>query len=139
MKLYSKTTVQIRVEDHKKILVVNKQENSMSKAMSDVGQFHSKEQIQEQACLWISRMDRGLSQTEHIIPGHGNPTTLENANKDSYEYLKFLRKSVSEFIDDDGDISEISKVDQSPYKYLSNFDSLSGRNAQQVYTEMEFE
>ena len=76
---------------------------------------------------------------EHIIPGHGNPTTLEKANKDSYEYLKFLRKSVSEFIDDDGDISEISKVDQSPYKYLSNFDSLSGRNAQQVYTEMEFE
>ncbi len=76
---------------------------------------------------------------EHIIPGHGNPTTLETANKDSYGYLKYLRKSVAEFIDDDGDISEISKVDQSPYKYLLNYDSLSGRNAQQVYTEMEFE
>ncbi len=76
---------------------------------------------------------------EHIIPGHGNPTTLETANKDSYGYLKYLRKSVAEFIDDDGDISEIGKVDQSPYKYLFNYDSLSGRNAQQVYTEMEFE
>ncbi len=32
--------------------------------MSNVSQFHTKEQIQEQACLWISRMDRGLSQTE---------------------------------------------------------------------------
>ncbi len=32
--------------------------------MSNVSQFHTREQIQEQACLWISRMDRGLSQTE---------------------------------------------------------------------------
>ena len=36
----------------------------MSKPMSNVSQFHSKEQIQEQACLWVSRMDRGLSPTE---------------------------------------------------------------------------
>ncbi len=32
--------------------------------MSNVSQFHSKERIQEQACLWISRMDRGLSHVE---------------------------------------------------------------------------
>ena len=32
--------------------------------MSNISQFHTKEQIQEQACLWISRMDRGLSPTE---------------------------------------------------------------------------
>ena len=32
--------------------------------MSNVSQFHSKERIQEQACLWISRMDRGLSIAE---------------------------------------------------------------------------
>jgi len=32
--------------------------------MSNVSQFHSKERIQEQACLWISRMDRGLSAVE---------------------------------------------------------------------------
>ncbi len=76
---------------------------------------------------------------EHIVPGHGSPTTLETANKDSYEYLKFLRKSVADFIENDGDISEINKVDQSQYKYLLNYDTLSGRNAQQVYTEMEFE
>jgi len=76
---------------------------------------------------------------KHIIPGHGNPTTLETADKDTYGYLTSLRESVAEFIDDDGDISEISKVDQSAYKYLLNYDSLSGRNAQKVYTEMEFE
>ena len=27
---------------------------------------------------------------EHIVPSHGNPTTLAKANKDSYEYLKFF-------------------------------------------------
>jgi len=32
--------------------------------MNNVSQFHTKEQIQEQACLWISRMDRGLSPNE---------------------------------------------------------------------------
>jgi len=32
--------------------------------MNNVSQLHSKVQIQEQACLWISRMDRGLTQIE---------------------------------------------------------------------------
>jgi len=32
--------------------------------MSNISQFHTKKQIQEQACLWISRMDRSLSSTE---------------------------------------------------------------------------
>jgi len=36
----------------------------MNKQTNNVSQFHSKEQIQEQACLWISRMDRGLSPNE---------------------------------------------------------------------------
>jgi len=32
--------------------------------MSKVSQFNNKEKIQEQACLWISRLDRGLSHDE---------------------------------------------------------------------------
>ena len=32
--------------------------------MTNISQFQTKKQIQEQACLWISRMDRGLSSTE---------------------------------------------------------------------------
>lgn len=36
----------------------------MNKQTNNITQFHSKEQIQEQACLWISRMDRGLSPNE---------------------------------------------------------------------------
>ena len=75
----------------------------------------------------------------HIIPGHGQVTTLARAKTDSYQYLKFLRQSVADFIDDGGELADISKIDQSKYQYLLNFNSLSRRNAQQVFTEMEWE
>ncbi|MDX1795193.1 MAG: MBL fold metallo-hydrolase [Hydrogenovibrio sp.] len=74
-----------------------------------------------------------------IVPGHGAPTTLAKAKKDTYDYLVYLRQSVRAFMDGGGDISDIRQVDQSAYQYLKNFDSLSGLNAQQVYTELEFE
>lgn len=34
--------------------------------MNNIRQFSSKEDIQEQACLWISRLDRSLSDEEHV-------------------------------------------------------------------------
>jgi len=76
---------------------------------------------------------------EKIVPGHGQPTTLEQANSDTYDYLMFLRNTVSKFIDDDGDIAEINRIDQSSFKYLLNYQTLAGRNAQQVYIELEWE
>ncbi|MCW8962442.1 MAG: MBL fold metallo-hydrolase [Gammaproteobacteria bacterium] len=76
---------------------------------------------------------------EKIVPGHGQPTTLERANADTYDYLVFLRNTVSRFIDDGGDIADISRVDQSGFKYLLNYKTLAGRNAQQVYSELEWE
>lgn len=76
---------------------------------------------------------------EHLVPGHGSATTLEKANQDTYNYLVFLRESVGTFMDDGGEMTGISSVDQSEFSYLLNFDSISGRNAQQVYSEMEWE
>lgn len=76
---------------------------------------------------------------KHIIPGHGKATDLENATKDTYNYLVFLRKSVEEFIENGGEMTEIGSVDQSDFSYLNNYKSISGRNAQQVFTEMEWE
>lgn len=78
-------------------------------------------------------------QAKHLIPGHGAPTELQTAQKDTYDYLRFLRQSVQQFMDRGGDISEISKIDQSPFLYLKNFDTLAGRNAQKVYSELEWE
>ncbi len=89
---------------------------------------------------WISVFEAMAAyKPEHLIPGHGHATTLEQATKDSYNYLVFLRKSVAEFIESDGDLTDIGSVNQSEYDYLQNFDSIAGRNAQQVFTEMEWE
>lgn len=74
-----------------------------------------------------------------VVPGHGHPATLEKADADTLGYLKFLRNRVTEFYDNGRDISEIGSIDQSRYHYLLNHETLTGRNAQQVYTELEWE
>lgn len=75
----------------------------------------------------------------HLVPGHGQTTDLSRARRDTYDYLVFLRKSVSEFMDSGGDISEIGSVNQAKFSHLQNFQEIAGRNAQQVFTEMEWE
>jgi glyoxylase-like metal-dependent hydrolase (beta-lactamase superfamily II) len=78
-------------------------------------------------------------QPDVVIPGHGAPVSLEKAKKDSYDYLVALRERVAAFIDEGGDISEVSEIAQDDFAYLENYDTLSGRNAQKVYSELEFE
>lgn len=95
---------------------------------------------QSNSRAWISVFEAMASyKPKHLIPGHGKPTSLPTARKDTYDYLVFLRHSVYEFMDKGGDISDIRKIDQSKYMYLKNFDSLAGRNAQKVYAELEWE
>lgn len=74
-----------------------------------------------------------------IIPGHGPVTTLEDATRDSYDYLVYLRDAVRAFLDEGKTMDMISEIEQSRFAYLENFDTLSGRNAQQVFIEMEWE
>jgi glyoxylase-like metal-dependent hydrolase (beta-lactamase superfamily II) len=78
-------------------------------------------------------------QPRYLIPGHGAATNLSQANKDTYDYLVFLRQAVTDFIDNGGDMTEISNVNQSKFDYLLNFKMLAGRNAQQVFSELEWE
>jgi len=75
----------------------------------------------------------------YLVPGHGHLTDLSRARKDTYDYLVFLRKSVADFMDSGGDISAIGNVDQANFSHLQNFEEIAGRNAQQVFTEMEWE
>ena len=42
-------------------------------------------------------------------------------------------------MDSGGDISEIGIVNQAKFSHLQNFQEIAGRNAQQVFTEMEWE
>ncbi len=76
---------------------------------------------------------------DHVVPGHGAPTTLARAKADTYDYLVNLRARIGKYIAAGGNMIGAPKVDQSAFKYLDLFDALAGRNAQAVYAEMEFE
>ncbi|MGD8631335.1 MAG: MBL fold metallo-hydrolase [Gammaproteobacteria bacterium] len=76
---------------------------------------------------------------EYVVPGHGHVTTLDKARRDTHAYLQFLRTAVAEFMDGGGDLADIGKIDQSAYSDLLNYELLNGRNAQQVYQELEWE
>ena len=76
---------------------------------------------------------------EHVVPGHGDPTTLAKARADTYDYLVNLREKIRAHIDGGGDIIGSVDVDQSAFSRLENFDTLAKRNAQQVFSEMEWE
>ena len=76
---------------------------------------------------------------EAIVPGHGNVATLEKATAETLDYLLNLRKKMAVHIENGGDMIGSVKVDQSGFSSLLQFDALARRNAQQVYSEMEFE
>jgi glyoxylase-like metal-dependent hydrolase (beta-lactamase superfamily II) len=95
---------------------------------------------QSQSKNWLAVFDAMAGfKPVHVVPGHGSPTSLNVAIKDTRDYIAYLRTAVAAFIEQGGDASEISKVKQSQFKYLNNFDTLSGRNALKVYTELEWE
>ena len=74
-----------------------------------------------------------------VVPGHGMPASLEQATKDSLDYLLALRERVGAFMEAGGGIEDIGSLDQSDFAYLVSYDELKGRNAQQVFQEMEWE
>lgn len=89
---------------------------------------------------WLKAFDAfAVLKPKYVIPGHGMPTTLAVATNDTYNYLFFLRTLLSEFIEAGGGIENVGKLDQSKYSYLYNYTGLKGRNAQQVFQELEFE
>jgi hypothetical protein len=89
---------------------------------------------------WIAAFEAlAAKNPEIVVPGHGRPTTLEIAERDTYQYLVFLRKAVRSLLDDGHGMEDVGEIDQSRFEYLSNYDTLKGRNAQRVYEELEWE
>lgn len=74
-----------------------------------------------------------------VVPGHGKPGPFEKSRRETGDYLRTLRTRVAEFLDQGGTLEEISRVDQSEFRFLAVFDQLAGRNAHQVFQEMEFD
>jgi glyoxylase-like metal-dependent hydrolase (beta-lactamase superfamily II) len=89
---------------------------------------------------WIKAFEEMAAlRPEHVIPGHGPATTLARARSDTYDYLVALRTQVKAFMDGGGEIYDVGKIDQSRFKHLLAYEQLKGRNAQQVFQEMEWE
>ncbi len=89
---------------------------------------------------WIEAFETMAAlKPEHIIPGHGNPSTLEHARADTYDYLVNLSKRVSRVLKNGGMIEDGIAVNQDSFKYLLNFDQLARRNAQEAYIQLEFD
>jgi len=74
-----------------------------------------------------------------IIPGHGSATTYSQAVSETKIYLEDLRLGVRTLIENGGGLESVSKINQSKYKNITGFDMLSGRNAHQVFQELEWE
>ena len=76
---------------------------------------------------------------EHIVPGHGPATTLARAQAETGDYLQFLRNKIGRIIEDGGSIFDATTIDQSAFSYLEVYEQIKGRNAQQVFEQMEWE
>ncbi|MCF8003602.1 MAG: MBL fold metallo-hydrolase [Chromatiaceae bacterium] len=89
---------------------------------------------------WIEAFESlAALEPEVVVPGHGPATDLARARADTLDYLVFLRETVGALMEDGGDITQIGSLDQSRFAYLEEYESLKGRNAQQVFQEMEWE
>lgn len=75
----------------------------------------------------------------HVVPGHGHATDLDHADQDTGHYLRALLQRVRLFIQAGGTLDRISEVDQSDFMHLQAADQLAGRNAHQVFQQLEFD
>ena len=91
---------------------------------------------------WIKSLEylRDELKPKPVVPGHGHVTDLNEALRDSYNYLVFLRDATRKrFADGAFDPVEASQgLDQSRFKHLLNYDDLGfrSRNAQAVAEEI---
>jgi len=88
---------------------------------------------------WIQAFDKLVAlNPKMIVPGHGRPTAIEAARRDTRDYLSFLRAEAKRILDAGGSLQDaVEKVDQSRFRSLANFDLLALRNMNQVFQEVE--
>ncbi|MGH1460752.1 MAG: MBL fold metallo-hydrolase [Neptuniibacter sp.] len=95
---------------------------------------------QSQHKPWIEAFDKVSELSPKVVvPGHGHPTDLEKAKKDTLDYLVFLRAQVGLLIEGGGEMQDVSSIDQSAFSYLEVYEQIHMRNVQRVFEEMEWE
>lgn len=90
---------------------------------------------------WVKAFDQAMAlKPRTIVPGHGEPTDIKTATRDTRDYLVTLRNSAQAVLAKNGSLQDaVAKTDQSKFTYLVNYELLAKRNMNQVFTEMERE
>jgi glyoxylase-like metal-dependent hydrolase (beta-lactamase superfamily II) len=77
---------------------------------------------------------------ERIVPGHGRVCSLDQARRETRDYLTALRAHMKRAVDEGVDMSAaIRSFDARPFVYLLNAAELMPGNASRVYLELERE
>jgi glyoxylase-like metal-dependent hydrolase (beta-lactamase superfamily II) len=75
-----------------------------------------------------------------VVPGHGQVTTLAQAQKDTGDLLKALRAHMGQAVEAGPDISAaVKSLDARPYRHLKHVDVWLPQLANLTYLEMEQE
>ena len=87
---------------------------------------------------WVRAFDKlAALNPKTIVPGHGRPTTIDGARRDTRDYLTFLLAGAKRVLEAGGSLQEaVEKVDQSRFRSLHNYDLLARRNMNQVFQEV---
>jgi glyoxylase-like metal-dependent hydrolase (beta-lactamase superfamily II) len=88
---------------------------------------------------WIAAIDQ-LKQFGNVtfIPGHGQPGPLKSFDFPTRSYLNLLLTHMDKMVDQGVDAQDaITKLDQSRFSKLANYEMLAGRNASWAYLERE--
>lgn len=89
---------------------------------------------------WIESFDKMAAlQARVIVPGHGEPTNIDELRTYTQDYLKYLTAEVNRILDEDGDLDQAYKIDQSAYQHLDTFEELAGKNAGRLFQTLEME
>lgn len=88
---------------------------------------------------WMETFERMLAYVPGdviIIPGHGEPTTVQKVKEDTYDYLAFLRAEIQAVIKKGGGEEAVMLIDQSQYRNRPVYAQTHQNNAVHIYKEM---
>ncbi len=89
---------------------------------------------------WIETWDKFAAlNAEVVIPGHGEPTDMQQVTLYTKDYLVYMREQMAILIEEGKELSDAYKVDQSAYAHLDTYDELAKQNAGIIFRAMEFE
>lgn len=88
---------------------------------------------------WIETWDKLVALNPVIIiPGHGHPTDLATVTKFTKDYLVYMRHQMEKLLNNNGDLNDAYKIDQSAYRDWDTYNELHLRNAARIFQYMEF-